>query len=82
MRNWLPISHLVLTVLLIGWDVVLASRIAQMRKAPRGFAGVTALAGFLLVPAVLLTIAASSALTGRALTWLMTGGVRSVISRK
>ncbi|HYD54014.1 MAG TPA: hypothetical protein VEA99_15375 [Gemmatimonadaceae bacterium] len=70
MRNWLPITHLVLTVLLVGWNVVLASRIAQMRKAPRPFAAITALAGFLLVPALLLTLAASSAITGRALTWL------------
>jgi hypothetical protein len=70
MRNWLPITHLVLTTLLIAWDVVLAGRIAQMRKAPRAFAALTALAGFLLVPALLLTIAASSAITGRALTWL------------
>jgi len=70
MRNWLPISHLVLTVLLVAWNVVLASRIAQMRKAPRSFALITALAGFLLIPAILLTVAASSAITGRALTWL------------
>ena len=60
MRNWLPIAHLVLTTLLVGWNVVLASRIAQMRKAPRPFAAITALAGFLLIPAILLTIAEDS----------------------
>lgn len=70
MRTWLPIAHLVLTALLIAWNVVLAGRIAQMRKAPRPFATLTALAGFLLLPALLLTVAASSAITGRALTWL------------
>lgn len=70
MRTWLPISYLALTALLLVWNVVLASRVAQMRKAPPAFASLTALAGFLLIPAVLLTVAASSAITGRALTWL------------
>lgn len=70
MRTWLPIAHLVLTALLVAWDVALAGRIAQMRKAPRLFAALTALAGFLLLPALLLTLAASSAITGRALVSL------------
>lgn len=72
-RTWLPLAHLTATVLLVVWDVVLAGRMAQMRKAPGPFAALTGLAGFLLIPALLVTIAASSAITGRALTsvdWL------------
>jgi hypothetical protein len=68
MRTWLPIAYLTLSALLVAWDVVLAGRIAQLRKAPWLFAGLTGLAGFLLVPAILLTVAASSPITGRALT--------------
>src|SRR5215203_6143844 len=68
MRTWFPIAYLTLSALLVAWDVVLAGRIAQLRKAPWLFAGLTGLAGFLLIPAILLTVAASSPITGRALT--------------
>ncbi|MDQ3996608.1 MAG: hypothetical protein M3303_06270, partial [Gemmatimonadota bacterium] len=73
MRTWLPIAHLVLTLIILAWNIALAGRISQVRKAPRAFAAITALAGFLIAPALALSIAASSAITGRALVavdWL------------
>jgi hypothetical protein len=73
MGTWLPIAHLALTVIILAWDIALAGRISQVRKAPRAFAAITALAGFLIAPALALSLAASSAITGRALVavdWL------------
>src|SRR5919199_1260310 len=73
MRTWLPLAHLALTFVILAWDVVLAGRISQVRKAPRAFAAITALAGFLIAPAVAISVATSSAITGRALVavdWL------------
>jgi hypothetical protein len=73
MRTWLPIAHLALTAVILAWNIALAGRISQVRKAPRAFAAITALAGFLIAPALALAIAASSAITGRTLVavdWL------------
>src|SRR5918999_2973851 len=73
MRTWLPIAHLALTLVILAWNIALAGRISQVRKAPRAFAAITALAGFLIAPALALSVAASSAITGRALVavdWL------------
>src|SRR5918999_889052 len=67
MRTWLPIAHLALTLIILAWNIALAGRISQVRKAPRAFAAITALAGFLIAPALALAIASSSAITGRAL---------------
>src|SRR3712207_6335415 len=73
MRTWLPITHLVLTLAILAWNIALAGRISQVRKAPRAFAAITALAGFLVAPALAITVAGSSAITGSALVagdWL------------
>lgn len=71
MSTWLPaalpIVHLVLTLAILIWDVVVAGRIMHVRKAPRHFAIVTALCGFFILPAVAIHLATSSVLTGRAL---------------
>jgi hypothetical protein len=64
MRTWLPIGHLALTAVILAWNIALAGRISQVRKAPRAFAGITALCGFLVAPALALSVAASSAITG------------------
>src|SRR3712207_2150920 len=73
MRTWLPITHLALTLIVLAWNIALAGRISQVRKAPRAFAAITALAGFLVAPALAISVASSSAITGRALVavdWL------------
>ncbi|HET9453070.1 MAG TPA: hypothetical protein VFO66_02200, partial [Gemmatimonadaceae bacterium] len=67
MRNWLPAAHLALTLVILLWDVVLAGRIMHVRRAPRAFAAVTALAGFFILPAVAIHLATSTVVTGRAL---------------
>lgn len=71
MSTWLPIvlpiAHLVVTGVILLWDVVVAGRIMHVRKAPRPFAVVTALCGFFILPAVAIHLATSSVLTGRAL---------------
>ncbi len=53
--------------MMFAWNVLLAGRIAQFRRAPRNFATLTALSGLLLAPAVLIAVTASSILYGRAI---------------
>jgi hypothetical protein len=66
MKAWLPAAHLVLSLSILIWDVVIAGRIAQLRQASRMFAAVSGVAGLLLLPAVLVRIATSTFITGRA----------------
>src|SRR5512141_520927 len=49
------------------WDVLVAGRVAQLRRAPRSFAAITAFAGLLLLPSLLVAYAAASTLYGRAI---------------
>lgn len=76
MKTLLPPAHLLLSLLILVWDVVLAGRIVQLREAPRGFAALTGLAGLLVIPAVLVELATSTAVTGRAIMlidWIWPG---------
>src|SRR5258705_1990457 len=66
--TFLPLLQLLLVAVVLIWDVVLAARIAQVRTLPRGFVALSALAGFLVVPALLIHLATTSSITGRALT--------------
>ena len=66
MTIWLPAAYLALSLIILIWDVVLAGRIAQLNQAPRPFATVSGLAGLLVLPAVLIRIATSTFITGRA----------------
>ncbi len=73
MRTLLAPAHLALTVIIVIWDIVLAGRIAQNRQAPRFFQAVSGLSALLLLPALLLTLATSTMITGRAVVamdWL------------
>ncbi|MBA3672235.1 MAG: hypothetical protein H0W68_09470 [Gemmatimonadaceae bacterium] len=73
MRAFLPLAQFLLVLLIVGWDVVLTGRIAQVKNLPRPFVLLTGLAGFLLIPALVIHLATSSAITGRAVTsvdWL------------
>ena len=67
MTPWLAPAHLALTLVIIVWDVVLAGRIAQLRQASRPFATVTGLAGLLLLPAIIVAVATTTVITGRAI---------------
>jgi hypothetical protein len=64
---WLPPAHLALSLVIVLWDIVLAGRIARVAHAPRTFATLTGLAGLLVLPALVITLAATSAVTGRAI---------------
>jgi len=66
MTTWLPAAYLALSLIILIWDVVLAGRIAQLNQASRPFATITGLAGLLVLPAVLIRIATSTFVTGRA----------------
>jgi hypothetical protein len=68
MRILLPLLQLVLVGVILVWDVVLAARIAQVRTLPRPFVTLSALGGFLVVPALLIHLATTSSITGRAIT--------------
>lgn len=66
-RTWLPVAQLVLSLVILLWDIVLAGRIAQLREAPRTFATITGLAGLLVLPALLAHLGSASVVTGRAI---------------
>ncbi|HJQ18815.1 MAG TPA: hypothetical protein VJ867_00610 [Gemmatimonadaceae bacterium] len=67
MKQWLAPAHLALTLVIIIWDVVLAGSIAQVRQASKPFATITGLAGLLLIPAVIVAVATTTVITGRAI---------------
>ena len=73
MRNLLPLIQIVLVLMVLVWDVALTSRIVQVRTLPRPFVALTALAGFLLLPSLVIHLATGNAITGRSVTevdWL------------
>jgi hypothetical protein len=67
MRSFLPLLLFLLVAVILIWDVVLAARIAQVRTLPRTFVALSALAGFLVVPALVIHLATTSSITGRAI---------------
>lgn len=69
----LATGYLVFSVAVILWDILLAGRIAQLQRTSRGFQAITAFAGLLLAPAILVAISGASILYGRAIqtvSWL------------
>jgi len=73
MRAFFPLLQVLLVLVILAWDTYLTGRIAQVRTLPRPFVTLSALAGFLLIPALLIHLATASSITGRAITavdWL------------
>ncbi len=68
MRQWLAPAHLVLTLVIIVWNIVLAGRIAQVRQATKPFALITGMAGLLMLPAFIVALATTTVITGRAIS--------------
>jgi hypothetical protein len=66
MRTLLAPAHLALTVIILIWDIFLAGRIAQNSQSPRSFQAISGLAALLVLPGLLLTLATSTIITGRA----------------
>lgn len=63
----LAVAFAAVAAILIMWDVLVAGRVAQLRRAPRTFAAITAFAGLLLLPALIVAYSAASILYGRAI---------------
>jgi hypothetical protein len=73
MRNLLPLFQVLLVVTVLIWNVALTGRIVQVRQLPRAFVALTALAGFLLLPSLVIHLSTMNAITGRSVTevdWL------------
>ena len=73
MRPWFAPAHFAVSAVLLIWNIVLAGRIARVRNSPPPIIILTALGGLLLAPALLVAVATTSALTGRAIlsiAWL------------
>src|SRR5437868_7478693 len=72
-QGLLSAIYLALSLAMIAWDILMAGRIAQLRRIPRGFQAITGIAGLLLIPALVVAYTAQSLLSGRALfavAWL------------
>ncbi len=70
MNNLRAPAHLALTIIILVWDIVLAGRIAQNRQSPRVFQAISGLAALLVLPGVLLALATSTVITGRAVVMM------------
>lgn len=76
----LAVAFVAVAAILIMWDILVAGRVAQLRRAPRSFAAITAFAGLLLLPSVIVAYSAASILYGRAIQpiswiWPVTAGL-------
>lgn len=83
MRSILPMVHLVIVTIIVIWNIALTARIVQVRNLPRAFVALTALSGFLLLPSLVIHMATSSAITGRAVSevdwlWPLTIGMFAI----
>jgi len=63
----LPALYVAAAAIMVMWDIVVAGRVSQLRRAPRTFAAMTAFAGLLIIPALIIAYASSSILYGRAI---------------
>lgn len=63
----LPAAYVAAAAIMVIWDIVVAGRVSQLRRAPRVFAAITAFGGLLIVPALVIAYASVSMLYGRAI---------------
>lgn len=63
----LATAHLVLTALVLIWNLTISGRAARLQSTPRAMAFLCALCGLLLLPALTVLLVATLVLTGRAL---------------
>src|SRR3954467_10916774 len=65
--------YIALSLAMIAWDILMAGRIAQLRRIPRAFQAITGIAGLLILPALVIAYTAQSLLYSRAIflvSWL------------
>lgn len=67
MSRFFAAGFIVVSTLVLLWNVFLAGQIARVRTASRPFTGLTAICGLLLAPAVLVVLATASILYARAI---------------
>ena len=65
--HFLAAFYVSAAAVMVMWDVLVAGRVAQLRRVPRTFAAITAFGGLLIVPALLIAYASASILYGRAI---------------
>jgi len=65
--NLFAVAYVAVAAIFIMWDLLLAARISQLRRVPRTFAIITAFAGLLLVPALIIAYSTASIIYGRAI---------------
>ena len=65
--HFLAALYVSVAAVMIMWDILVAGRVAQLRRVPRAFAAITAFGGLLIVPALLIAYASASILYGRAI---------------
>jgi hypothetical protein len=63
----LAVAHLVLTALVVIWNLTISGRAARLQSTQRTMAFLCALCGLLLLPALTVLLVSTSVLTGRAL---------------
>src|ERR1700682_2137287 len=59
--------YLALSIAMIAWDILVAGRIANLRRIPRRFQMITGIGGLLIVPALVVAYTSESLLYGRAI---------------
>jgi hypothetical protein len=59
--------YLALSIAMIAWDILMAGRIANLRRTPRRFQMITGIGGLLIVPALVVAYTSQSLLYGRAI---------------
>jgi hypothetical protein len=65
--------YIAISAAMIAWDILMAGRIAQLRRIPRAFQAITGIAGLLILPALVVAYTAQSLLYSRAIflvAWL------------
>ena len=63
----LATAHLVLTALVLVWNLAISGRAARLQSTQRTMAFLCALCGLLMLPALTVLLVSTSVLTGRAL---------------
>lgn len=76
----LPALYVAIAAVMVMWNIVVAGRVSQLRRAPRLFAAISAFGGLLIVPALLIAYASASILYGRGIqpvawVWPFTTGL-------
>ncbi|MGH7664926.1 MAG: hypothetical protein ACRENI_11605 [Gemmatimonadaceae bacterium] len=67
MTDPLATAHIALSAIFLLWNILLAGRITRLSASPRLFGALTAVAGLLILPAMVAGVATANTLYGRAI---------------